>query len=57
MSACDLSFALICLTDQVFGDTLPFNSQDLISSSLYCLPNESHYVSLENLATDQLVIT
>ena len=25
-----------------------FNSQDLISNSPYCLPNDSHYVSLEN---------
>ena len=34
----------------------PFNSQDLISNSPYCLPNDSHYVSLENLVSDQLVI-
>ena len=32
------------------------NSQDLISNSPYCLPNDSHYESLENLVSDQLVI-
>ena len=31
----------------------PLNSQDLISNSPYCLPNDSHYVSLENLVSDQ----
>ena len=35
---------------------LTLNSQDLISNSPYCLPNDSHYVSLENLVSDQLVI-
>ena len=30
--------------------------QDPISNSPYCLPNISHYVSLENLVSDQLVI-
>ena len=34
----------------------PFNNQDLISNSPYCLPNVSHYVSLENLVSDQVVI-
>ena len=32
-----------------------YNSQDLISNSPYCLPNDSRYVSLENLVSDQLV--
>ena len=32
------------------------NFQELISNSPYCLPNDSHKVSLENLVTDQLVI-
>ena len=31
----------------------PLNSQDLISNSPYCLPNDSHYVNLENLVSDQ----
>ena len=35
---------------------LILNSQDLVSNSPYCLPNDSHYVSLENLVSDQLVI-
>ena len=35
---------------------LTLNSQDLVSNSPYCLPNDSHYVSLENLVSDQLVI-
>ena len=30
--------------------------QDLISNSPYCQPNDSHYESLENLVSDQLVI-
>ena len=34
----------------------PFNSQDLISNFPYCLPNDSHYVSLENLVWNQFVI-
>ena len=34
----------------------PFNSQDLISNSPYCLPNDSHYVSLENVVLNQFVI-
>ena len=34
----------------------PFNSQDLISNSPYCPPNDSHYVIVENLVTDQLAI-
>ena len=33
----------------------PFNSQDLISNSPFCLPSDSHYVSLENLVSGQLV--
>ena len=33
-----------------------FNSQDLISSSLYCLPYSSCDVSSENLVLDQLII-
>ena len=32
------------------------NSQDLISNSPYCLPNNSPFASLENLVLDQLVI-
>ena len=32
------------------------NSQDLISNSPYCLPNNSPFASLENLVSDQLVI-
>ena len=34
----------------------PFNSPDLISNSPNCLPNDSHYLSLENLVSDQLVL-
>ena len=34
--------------------TLP--PQDLISNSLYCLPYNSHEVSLENVVLDQLII-
>ena len=34
----------------------PFNSQDIISNSPYCLPYSSCDVSLENLALDQLII-
>ena len=34
----------------------PFNSQDLISNSPYCLPYSSCDVSLENLVLDQLII-
>ena len=37
-------------------DCLPFNSQDLVSNSPYCLPYSSCDVSLENLALDQLII-
>ena len=33
-----------------------FNSQDLISSSLYCLPYSSCDVRSENLVLDQLMI-
>ena len=29
---------------------------DLCTNSLYCLPNDSHYDSLENLVLDQFVI-
>ena len=35
----------------------PFNSQDLISNSLYCLPYSSCDLSLENLVLDQLIIS
>ena len=38
------------------GELKKFNSKDLISNSPYCLPNDSHYVSLENLVSDQLII-
>ena len=31
----------------------PLNSQDLISNSPYCLPNDSYYVNLENLVSDK----
>ena len=34
----------------------PFNSQDLISNSPYCLPYNSYNVRLENLELDQLII-
>ena len=34
----------------------PCNPQDLISNSPFCLQNDPHYVSLENLVLDQLVI-
>ena len=34
----------------------PFNLQDLISNSPYCLPYSSCDVSLENLVLDQLII-
>ena len=34
----------------------PLNSQDLISTSPYCLPYSSYDVSLENLVLDQLII-
>ena len=34
----------------------PFNSQDLISNSPYCLPYNSYNVSLENLELDQPII-
>ena len=34
----------------------PFNSQDLISNSPYCLPYSSCDVSLENLGLDRLII-
>ena len=34
----------------------PFNSQDLISNSPYCLPYSFCDVSLENLVLDQLII-
>ena len=33
-----------------------FNTQDLISSSPYCLPFNPYYVSSENLVLDQLII-
>ena len=34
----------------------PLIPQDHISNFPYCLPNDYHYVSLENLVLDQLVI-
>ena len=33
----------------------PFNSQDLISDSTYCLPYSSCDISFENLVSDQLI--
>ena len=33
----------------------PFNSQDLISNSTYCLPYSSCDISFENLVSDQLI--
>ena len=30
-----------------------FNSLDLVSNFPYCLPNDSRYVSLDNLVLDQ----
>ena len=38
-------------------EALTFNSLDHISTSPNCLPNDSHYVSLDNLIWDQLVIS
>ena len=38
-------------------EALTFNSLDHISTFPKCLPNDSHYVSLENLVWDQLVIS
>ena len=38
------------------GVIWPFNSQDLISNSPYCLPYSSCDVSLDNLVLDQLII-
>ena len=35
---------------------LPFNYQDLIGNSPYCLPYSSCDVSSENLVLDQLII-
>ena len=37
-------------------DCQPFNSQDLVSNSPYCLPYSSCDVSLENLVLEQLII-
>ena len=34
----------------------PFNSQDLISNSFYCLPYSSCDINLENLVLNQLII-
>ena len=34
----------------------PFNSQDLISNSTYCMPYNSCDISFENLVLDQLII-
>ena len=44
------------LVSQGSFDYKPLKSQDLISNSPYCLPNDSHFVSLENLVSDQLAI-
>ena len=41
---------------QVICDLEPFNSQDLLSNSPYCLPYKSCNVSLENLVLDQLMV-
>ena len=38
------------------GTSWPFNSQDLIINSLYCLPYNSRNVSLENLELGQPII-
>ena len=38
-------------------DCQPFNSQDLVSNSPYCLPYSSCDVTLENLVFDQLIIS
>ena len=35
---------------------IPFNPQDILSNSRYCLPYNSYEASLENLLLDQLVI-
>ena len=38
-------------------EAITFNSLDHISTSPNYLPNDLHYVSLENLVWDQLVIS
>ena len=43
-------------SNQVICDLEPFNSQDLLSNSPYCLPYKSCDVSLENLVLDQLMV-
>ena len=43
-------------TNMYFYIPYPFNSQDLISNSPYCLPYSSCDVNLENLVLDQLII-
>ena len=50
--------ALVCISQAwpLVPQRWPFNSQDFIGNSPYCLPKDSHYVSLENLISDQLVI-
>ena len=50
--------ALVCISQAwpLVPQRWPFNSQDFIGNSPYCLPKDSHYVSLENLVSDQSVI-
>ena len=52
-----LLFELLVCTILAYNSsgTSPLNSQDLIGNSPNCLPNDSHYVSLENLVSDQLI--
>ena len=40
----------------LMDESLPFNSQDLISNSPYCLPHSSCDANLENLVLNQLLI-
>ena len=53
---CLLDVVLIWLAEILSWSLMgvnPFNSQDLIGDSPYCLPNDFHYVSLENLVLNQ----
>ena len=53
MTSKHLSFNRLVRTYQ---NTEPSNSQDLISTSPYCLLYNSYDVSLENLELDELII-
>ena len=39
-----------------YRDMQTFHSQDLVNNSPYCLPYNSHDVSLKNFVLDQLII-